>query len=897
FTNFLTRMQKRPENFAPNLSSLWQAMDKGGLAGVLGDAGETVLRFNGYLFKDTTAIALNADEIGLLIEAATHKWNHVEPAIFGTLLERALDGKERAKLGAHYTPRAYVERLVMPTIMEPLRADWAGVQAAAGQLIEVGKADEAHAVIEKFHAQLAQTKVLDPACGTGNFLYVALARMKELEGEVIGRLAELAPDGEKQTVAELSGHTITPENFLGIEINPRAAAIAQLVLWIGYLQWHFRVNGEGKVPPEPVLRDVKTIENRDALITWDKKVLERDEQGRPLTRWDGETMKVHPVTGKKVPDEDAQVEVERYVTPKAAKWPKTNFIVGNPPFIGGKDVRERLGGGYFDALFKTTDVPESADFVMHWWDKAALAVRKDKTRRFGFVTTNSITQVFSRRVIARHLDAKDRVSLLFAIPNHPWVDEKDGAAVRIAMTVAAKGKAEGRVLDVADESGAPDLLVFIEKAGAISSDLRTGADVTATVALKANSELCSPGVKLHGDGFIVTPGQAAALGSAKEASHIRTGAADETQVMFDYRNGRDLASHPRGVKVIDLYGLTEAEVRDRHPAVYQHVATTVKPHREQNNRASYRDNWWLFGEPRSELRRAMAGVTRYIATIETAKHRVFQFLPMSILPDNKLACIALDDAYFLGVLSSRFHVPWAIESGGRLGMGDDPVYVKSRCFDPFPFPADVSEPLKASIRAEAEALDGLRKQVLAAHDDLTLTGLYNVLEALKAGRALTDKERDIHDRGLVTLIRQHHDAIDALVAKAYGWPADLSDEDILTRLVALNKARAAEEARGVIRWLRPAFQAPGAEAPKVNATLDLGDAPAPAPATVLSWPKTLAEQVSAVAAILAAAPAAQHPRDIARAFDGKRAASVTPVLDALAAIGQARKLADGRYAA
>lgn len=897
FTHFLTRMQKRPENFAPNLSSLWQAMDKGGLAGVLGEAGETVLRFNGYLFKDTTAIALNADEIGLLIQAATHKWNHVEPAIFGTLLERALDGKERAKLGAHYTPRAYVERLVMPTIMEPLRADWAGVQAAAGQLIEAGKADEALAVIQKFHTQLAQTKVLDPACGTGNFLYVALARMKELEGEVIGRLAELEPEGESQYVAELSGHTITPENFLGIEINPRAAAIAQLVLWIGYLQWHFKVNGEGKVPPEPVLRDVKTIENRDALITWDKKVLERDEHGKPLTRWDGETMKVHPVTGKKVPDENARVEVERYVAPKAAKWPKADFIVGNPPFIGGKDVRERLGGGYFDALFKTTDVPESADFVMHWWNKAALAVRKDTTRRFGFVTTNSITQVFSRRVIAKHLEAKDRVSLLFAIPNHPWVDEKNGAAVRIAMTVTAKGKVDGRLLSVTDESEAPVRVDFAEQVGAIGSDLRTGADVSSTVALKSNFGISSRGVQLSGDGFILTPDQALKFCSSESSPRIRSGQGHEPDVIFDYRNGRDLAARPREVKVIDLYGLTEEQVRDEHPAVYQHVVTTVKPHRDQNNRSSQREKWWIYGEARSEIRKALGGLNRYIATIETAKHRVFQFLPMSILPDNKLACIALDDAYFMGVLSSRFHVSWATESGGRLGMGDDPVYVKSRCFDPFPFPADVPEPLKSRIRAEAESLDALRKQVLAEHEDLTLTGLYNVLEAMREGRALTEKERDIHDRGLVTLIRQHHDAIDIAVAEAYGWPADLSDEEVLTRLVALNKVRAAEEAKGLIRWLRPEFQAPGATAPQVNATLDLGDAPATAPATLIPWPKTLAEQVSAVATILAAAPVPQHPRDISRAFEGKRAASVTPVLDALAAIGQARKLADGRFAA
>ena len=606
-------------------------------------------------------------------------------------------------------------------------------------------------------------------------------------------------------MAELSGHTITPENFLGIEINPRAAAIAQLVLWIGYLQWHFRVNGEGKVPPEPVLRDVKTIENRDALITWDKKVLERDENGKPLSRWDGETMKLHPVTGKKVPDDEARVEVERYVAPKTAKWPKADFIVGNPPFIGGKDVRERLGGGYFDALFKTTDVPESADFVMHWWDKAALAVRKEKTRRLGFVTTNSITQVFSRRVIAKHLEAKDRVSLLFAIPNHPWVDEKDGAAVRIGMTVAAKGKAEGRALDVADESGAPDHLVFTEKAGTITSDLRTGADVTATVTLTANENLCSRGCALHGRGFIVTREEAADLGYGTNGA--------VTAVIRGYRNGRDLASRPRDVMVIDVDGWDEARVRTEVPSVYQHLVTHVKPERDANNEKSRRELWWMFGRRNTDLRNSIKGITRYIATIETAKHRVFQFLPMSILPDNKLACIALDDAYFLGILSSRFHVPWAIESGGRLGMGDDPVYVKSRCFDPFPFPADVPEPLKARIRSEAEALDALRKQVLAAHDDLTLTGLYNVVEALRAGRALTEKERDVHDRGLVTLIRQHHDAIDTAVAEAYGWPADLSDEDILTRLVALNKTRAAEEANGVIRWLRPKFQSPRCRRP------------------------------------------------------------------------------------
>lgn len=289
-------------------------------------------------------------------------------------------------------------------------------------------------------------------------------------------------------------------------------------------------------------------------------------------------------------------------------------------------------------------------------------------------------------------------------------------------------------------------------------------------------------------------------------------------------------------------------------------------------------------------------MTRYIATVETSKHRVFQFLPMSILPDNMLVCITLDDPYALGVLSSRLHVTWALASGARLGMGDDPRYSKTRCFDPFPFPINVSESLKGKIRSEAEALDTLRKRVLVEQEDLTLTKLYNVLEALREKRALTQVERDIHDRGLVSLIRQHHDALDTFVAEAYGWSVNLSDEDILTRLVTLNKERATEEAKGLVHWLRPEFQAPDYQAP-ITQTLDLGEVVAVLPDNVILWPGTLPEQVSAVQSILSAAQTPLAPQDIARAFKGKRAATVRPVLDALAGIGMARRLKDGRYAA
>lgn len=893
FSAMLRKVRDRPENLPPMLADLWAKMDAGGFVGALGEAGETVRKFNGYLFKETAALPLEPAEIDVLIAAAKADWRQVEPAIFGTLLERALDPKERAKLGAHYTPRAYVERLVGPTIMEPLREDWIGARAAATEAAEVGDKAAARKLVEGFHGKLAQTRVLDPACGTGNFLYVAMARMKELEGEVLELLEEL---GDDQYLAEISGHTITPENFLGIEINPRAAQIAQLVLWIGYLQWHFRVNGEERMPPEPVLRDVKTIENRDALIEWNRRELERDKIGKPVTRWDGMTTKPHPLTGKQVPDETAQVEVYRYINPKPAKWPKADFIIGNPPFIGGKDVRERLGSGYFEALFRTTKVAESADFVMHWWDRAALTVRKHKARRFGFVTTNSITQTFSRRVIALHLDALDPLSITFAIPDHPWVSERGDAAVRIAMTIGMAGKWWGLLLKVTDERDAPAMIDFDMYNGPIHSDLTVGAAVAAAKALRSNEGIASPGVKLHGDGFIVSEAEAErlGLGSVPGAS----------AVIRDYRNGRDLASRAREVKVIDLFGLAEAEAQTRFPAIYNHVHSTVFPHRSSNNRASYREKWWTFGEPRADLRKALQGLPRYIATIETAKHRVFQFLPAAVTADNKLIVIPLADAFDLGVLSSNVHQVWALAAGGRLGVGNDPVYVKSRCFDPFPFPDPVAEPLKARIRDAAEKLDALRKEVLARHADLTLTKLYNVLEALRAaeaaGTVLSDKDRDVAERGCVSLIRQYHDTIDAAVAEAYGWGDEwrggLSDDEILERRVALNKVRAAEEAKGKVRWLRPEFQAPGYKAPAEQVAMLLPDA-AVITAEVLAWPAALPDQFTAVAAVVDRAARPIAANDVARSFKGKNAKGVAPVLDTLAGMGRLRKLADGRYAA
>ena len=883
FTDMLQRFVMEPELYASFVRNLWEAMNSGTVSVALG---KKLLCFNGNIFANPEVLPLTTAQTGILLEAAKADWKEVEPAIFGTLLERALNPKERHKLGAHYTPRAYVERLVLPTIIQPLRAEWDTVQATANILAEQGKMKEAKAALDAFQKRLRTVRVLDPACGSGNFLYVTLEHMKRLEGEVLQKRATY---GEYHQ----SLHQVDPHQFLGLEVNPRAAHIAEMVLWIGYLQWHFRTHGS-VAPPEPVIKKFNNIQCQDALLTWTGWKYATDKEGKPLSRWNGETWKTDPTTGRQVPDETATTVDKVYEGVQAAEWPKADFIVGNPPFIGGKDKRAILGHGYFDALTTTyRELPESCDFVMYWWHKAAELVRTAKMKRFGFITTNSINQTFSRRIMALHLDAKKPLHLAYAVPDHPWVDASDGAAVRIAMTVGAKGAGTGVLATVTDENRmeAREWSVTLQEfSGVIHADLRQGPDITKIFSMQANEGLCSPGVKLHGSGFIVSPEEAASLGLGRLPGlekHIR-----------GYRNGKDLAATPRGVMVIDLFGLTAEQVRELYPEVYQWVLTRVKPERDHNNEEYRRTHWWLFGRKNTELRSALHGLPRYIATVETAKHRFFVFLSADILPDNMLVNMAIADAYHLGILSSHIHVCWALAAGGRLE--DRPRYNKSLCFDPFPFPSATPEQ-QARIRDLGEKLDAHRKARQALYSDLTMTGMYNVLEALRTGRELTAKEKTIHEQGLVTVLRELHDELDVAVAEAYGWPVDLPEEEILARLVALNAERAEEEKKGLVRWLRPEYQTKSkTERRMVQATLDIGLPSEPAKKSQKGkttkakaepkpvWPSDLLEQTQAVRTVVAGLGLSNTPtlvETVAKAFTGAKKARIQEIITALVTLG------------
>jgi hypothetical protein len=953
FRTLLERHADDPATAMRMVGALWREMDSGGFSIALA---VPVLRFNGKLFKQPDVLPLTRAQIGLLIEAAKAQWSEVEPAIFGTLLERALDPEERHALGAHYTPRAYVERLVLPTVIEPLREDWADAKAAALTLARESDLDGALAALKDFHHALCSVRVLDPACGSGNFLYVTLEHLKRLEGEVLNTFDELDPErrSTKQRQQGLAleggradpfgGETVDPHQLLGIEVNPRAAAIAEMVLWIGYLQWHYRTRGDVN-PPEPVLRDFRNIECRDAVLAWDRIEYVTDEAGRPVTRWDGKTTKPSPVTGEPIPDDSARVPVERYVNPRKAEWPAADFVVGNPPFIGSKLMRSSLGDGYVDALQHAhPDIPEATDFVMRWWHVAATLAREGLVRRFGLITTNSLRQAYVRRAVEPHLSAEPPLGLVFAIADHPWVDSKNGAAVRIAMTVGQAGRHQGTLVTVIAERASTDngddlvdRLDFSD--GHIQADLRVGAAVVDAAELRSNLNLCSVGMKTIGGAFLVNGEVARQLGlGAKPGIE---------NCIRPYINGRDWVESGRGMYVLDLFGLDAKRVQDELPEVYQYLLVNAKPERDQNRNPLFRRDWWVIGHPRPQLRRAIQGLERYIITVETQKHRLFGFQPCAVVPDSTLVTIASGDFYTLGILSSRAHVTWALAAGGTLE--DRPRYNKTTCFETFPFP-DAARLAKDQVEACGEAIERHRKRQQSAHAGLPLTGMYNVLEKLRRGEPLAVKEKVIHDQGLVSILRELHDDLDRAVFAAYGWedlgerlvgrpgattpwpekPVEQAEaeEELLMRLVALNAERAAEESRGIVRWLRPEFQNPTTgPAPATQDDLALRDgseiepAPTPAarkprgkarsptavaakeggtPATAdrLPWPKTAPEQARAVADVLTAAKVPLTLDAIADRFTarGRWRERLPQLLETLVALGRARDR-DGAFEA
>ncbi|WP_367714460.1 DNA methyltransferase [Nitratireductor sp. GISD-1A_MAKvit] len=638
FMRMLERALDDPSQFEGFARSLFTAMKSGGHIGF-----EKVAWFNGGLFNDDLVFALDKKEIAIVHRAAKHFWGDVDPSILGTLFERGLDPDKRSQLGAHYTDREKIMMIINPVIVEPLTAEWEKAKAEITALMDKAASskggtatkarNQAQGILDAHLKRLADFRVLDPACGSGNFLYLALRALKDLEHRA-------------QVEAEALGlprgfPRIGPEVVKGIEINPYAAELARVSVWIGEIQWMLK-NGFA-ASGNPILKPLETIECRDALMTWVPG--ESDEAGR----W---------------------VEAE---------WPNADAIIGNPPFLGDRLLIGRLGEAESEALRTVylQRVPRSADLVCYWVEKASSALETGKTTAFGLVVTNSIRGGANRRVVERALN---KAQLFEAWSDESWV--VDGAAVRVSIICFDTRTRQIRL------NGHPVPEIY--------ADLTAKAvDLTRAVKLAANRGVCLHGSKKIGS-FDIDGNLARTMLLEPTNPNGRKNA----EVLSPVWNGADVAGRPADRWIID-FGMTMAEsAASEFEAPFLHVLQNVKPERLRNRNPVLVEKWWLHGGPRPAMRNALPLLSRCIATPAVSKHRIFVFVPKGILPDAQLMVTLRDDDTTFGILHSRFHELWSLRMGTWLGKGNDPRYTPTTTFETFPFPEGLTPDIPAADYAD-----------------------------------------------------------------------------------------------------------------------------------------------------------------------------------------------------
>ena len=490
FTRMLELARRVPDRFTELAGALFRGMAKGGSVGI-----EPVDWFNGGLFDDDTTLTLERSDIDTVLAASRLDWSEIDPSILGTLFERGLDPGKRAQLGAHYTDRDKIMLLVEPVVIRPWLAEWEAEKAEiAAELERAGAAkslaartkrrNEAERRYRTFLNRLRAFTVLDPACGSGNFLYLALQALKDLEHRV-------------QFEAEALGFqrafpVVGPANVKGIEINPYAAELARVSVWIGEIQW-MRRNGFSEAR-DPILKPLDTIECRDAILTTD----------------------------------DTE-----------PSWPEVDVVIGNPPFLGGKLLITHLGEDYVSRMFTTFAgrVPAEADLVCYWFEKAGCQIASGKAARAGLVATNSIRGGANRRALQAAIQTR---RIFEAWSDEPWV--VDGAAVRVSLVCFSQ----------ADDESVCGARLDGQSVDEIHTDLTArrggvGVDLTNVRRLPENA-----GVAFMGD----TKGGPFDVAGEQARSWLRLPANPNGRtngdVLRPWVNGMDLTRRPAGKWIVDF---------------------------------------------------------------------------------------------------------------------------------------------------------------------------------------------------------------------------------------------------------------------------------------------------------------------------------------------------------
>jgi hypothetical protein len=711
FTRMVDAGRRDNERFNRQIRQLFHAMAQGEDFGL-----DQIRYFDGGLFDDDTSLDLDSQGIDILHGITQLDWSAIEPAILGTLFTRSLDPTKRAQLGAHYTSKDDILLIVEPVLMAPLRREWEEIKTKAHELAQRRKAasnranstriqNELQSLVVGFAQKIRATRVLDPACGSGNFLYISLRLLMDLEKEVSNFCGEV---GLQPFFPE-----VNPDQLYGIEINDYAHELAQATVWIGYLQW-LHDNGYG-FPSEPILKPLDNIKHMDAILA-------HDAEGKP-------------------------VEPE---------WPAADVIVGNPPFLGDKKMRRELNDQYVDSLLSlyANRLP-ACDLVCYWFEKARAQIEVGITQRAGLLATNSIRGGANRTVLNR---IKNTGAIFWAISSQDWI--LDGAALDVSMVAFDRGLETQRTLDRKTVS-------------VINTDLTADINLVAARQLAENANLAFQGPGKAGPFDIEQR-----IASAMLTNHDNPNRRPNSDVVKLYITGEELNTRPQRTYIVDFASLAEEDA-SQYVVPFQYVVDVVKPVRELNRDRQRRERWWQLGRSGENFRTGIRGLARYIGTSQVAKHRMFSWLMPDTIPANVVIAICRDDDYFFGVLHAKPHELWSLRMGTSLE--DRPRYTPTTTFETFPFPwppgkEPTDDPRVDAIAAAAKELVELRDAWLnpagldeKALSKRTLTNLYN-------------ERPDWLDAA--------HTRLDAAVFDAYGWPHDLSDEEILARLLALNLERA-----------------------------------------------------------------------------------------------------------
>jgi len=719
----------RPRKFLRKLKLLFEAMSEED--GVFGP--HSIRYFNGGLFDSSSVIQLDLADLGILYEVSkNYDWSHIAPAIFGTLFERSLDPARRSLIGAHYTSEEDILLLIEPVVVRPLQQRWDAAKLRILEALALERADQAAEIGKQARLrvdlpserllgawidELTSVRVLDPACGSGNFLYVALRRLLDLWLEARQFAAE---HGISLVVKKM----VSPSQLFGIETEFYAHELASIVVWIGFLQWkHEHAIREDR---EPILEKLSNIEHGDAILRY-------DEEGKAYE----------------------------------PEWPKADFIVGNPPFLGDKKMRSELNDKYVDNLRKLYEgrVPGGADLVTYWFEKARRQIELGNAKRAGLLATNSISMVGNRPVLVR---IKETGDIFMAWSDRAWLLE--GAAVRVSMIGFDDGTQEERTLDGH----------IVES---IHADLTAETNVLDAAKLQENEGICFLGV-MKGGPFELTSEDARKMLSAP----LNPNGRPNSDVIKRRLGGQDVGGRGRSGWIIDFVDLAE-ESAALYELPFEYVRHRVRPLRKVKRDLQMRTFWWLHGRHRPALRRQLLKLRRYIVTPEVSKHRLFVWVEKDVVPDHKLHVFSREDDYFFGVLNSSIHEAWTIATCSWIGKGNDPSYNSDSTFLTFPFPwppgAEPSEEQDPRVKAIA----GAARELVHLRDAwLNPPGI--TPEKLK-NRTLTN----LYNQRPEWLANAHR-TLDEAVFAAYGWPPNLAKEEILARLLALNHERAAAQSKG-----------------------------------------------------------------------------------------------------